>query len=62
MSPVLLHSQLETLEPPEAAVTVDVTPSPEAIAATIRLQLGLRSPQPEKALETVKTMTRGSHP
>ena len=41
MNPVLLHSQFETLEPPEGAVQVDVTSPPAAIAATIRLKLGL---------------------
>src|SRR5438552_269499 len=33
MNPGLLHSQFETLEPPEDAVVIDVTPSPEAVAA-----------------------------
>jgi gluconokinase len=41
MNPVLLHSQFETLEPPEGAIRVDVAASPESIAATIRLRLGL---------------------
>ncbi len=41
MNPNLLHSQFETLEPPEHAVEVDVTPSPEIIAAEIRRKLGL---------------------
>jgi gluconokinase len=41
MNPGLLHSQFETLEPPEHAVRVDITPSPEAIVADIRLKLGL---------------------
>jgi gluconate kinase len=41
MNPSLLHSQLETLEPPEGAVRVDVTPPPEAVAADIRLKLRL---------------------
>jgi gluconokinase len=41
MNPGLLHSQFETLEPPEGALRVDITPSPEAIAAEIRRQLGL---------------------
>lgn len=41
MNPALLHSQFETLEPPEDAVTVDVAPPPEAIAAEIRRRLGL---------------------
>jgi gluconokinase len=37
----LLDSQLETLEPPVDALSVDVTPSPEAIVGTIRHGLGL---------------------
>jgi gluconokinase len=41
MNPALLHSQFEALEPPEGAIRVDVTPSPEVIAATIRLKLGI---------------------
>jgi gluconokinase len=41
MNPKLLHSQFETLEPPEHAVRVDITPGPEAIAAEIRRKLGL---------------------
>jgi gluconokinase len=41
MNPGLLHSQFETLEPPEHAVRVEVTSSPEAVAAAIRLKLGL---------------------
>jgi gluconokinase len=41
MNPNLLHSQFETLEPPEHAVTVDVTPSPRDIAETIRRRLSL---------------------
>jgi gluconokinase len=41
MNPALLHSQFETLEPPEEAVRVDINASPEAIAATIRRQLGI---------------------
>jgi gluconokinase len=41
MNPHLLHSQFETLEPPENALQVDVTPSPEIIAAEIRQKLGL---------------------
>jgi len=41
MDPNLLHSQLETLEPPEDALQVDITPPPEVITATIRRQLGL---------------------
>lgn len=41
MNPGLLHSQFETLEPPEHAVTIDITPSPAQIAQTIRHKLGL---------------------
>jgi gluconokinase len=41
MDPALLHSQFETLEPPEEALRVDIASSPEAIAAAIRLKLGL---------------------
>ena len=41
MNPNLLHSQFETLEPPEHAVRVDVTPPPEAIVAEIRNKLGV---------------------
>jgi gluconokinase len=41
MDPNLLHSQFETLEPPEHAITVDIAPSPEVIAAEIRRKLGL---------------------
>jgi gluconokinase len=39
MNPNLLHSQFETLEPPEHAVRVDVAPPPEAIVAEIRGKL-----------------------
>jgi gluconokinase len=41
MNPMLLHSQFETLEPPEHAIEVDITPPPEEIAANIRRKLGL---------------------
>jgi gluconokinase len=41
MNPALLHSQFETLEPPDEAVRVDVAPPPEAIVAEIRRKLGL---------------------
>jgi gluconokinase len=41
MDPNLLHSQFETLEPPEHAIEVDITPPPEAIAAEVRRKLGL---------------------
>jgi gluconokinase len=40
MNPTLLHSQFETLEPPEGAIVVDVTPPPEAVVAAIRRQVG----------------------
>ncbi len=40
-NPSLLHSQFETLEPPEDALVVDVTPPPDQIAAEIRRRLGL---------------------
>jgi gluconokinase len=41
MNPGLLDSQLEILEPPEDAIRVDVTGTPEAIAGTIRRRMGL---------------------
>ncbi len=41
MNPMLLHSQFETLEPPEGALEVDVTPPAAEIAAEIREKLGL---------------------
>ncbi len=41
MNPKLLHSQFETLEPPEHAIQVDITPPPAEIAAEIRRRLGL---------------------
>lgn len=41
MNPKLLESQFETLEPPEDAVKVDITPPPEEIATEIRKKLGL---------------------
>ena len=41
MNPVLLPSQFEILEPPEDAIKVDVTGSPEEIAGEIRRRLGL---------------------
>jgi gluconokinase len=37
----LLHSQFETLEPPEDALTIDVAPPPEEVAHEIRRRLGL---------------------
>ncbi len=41
MDPGLLHSQFETLEPPDHAVQIDVTPTPEVIADDIRSKLGV---------------------
>src|SRR5260370_28424321 len=41
MNPGLLHSQFETLEPPERAIQVDIASSPESVAKVIRLKLGL---------------------
>ncbi len=39
MNPALLHSQFETLEPPENAIRIDITPPPEVIATEIRKKL-----------------------
>jgi gluconokinase len=41
MNPGLLHSQFETLQPPDNAIEVDIAPPPEQIAAEIRRKLGL---------------------
>jgi gluconokinase len=41
MNPGLLHSQFETLEPPEGAVRVEVSQPPEAIVAETRRKLGI---------------------
>jgi gluconokinase len=41
MNPALLPSQFEILEPPEDAIRVDVTGTPEEIASEIRHRLGL---------------------
>lgn len=41
MNPNLLHSQLETLESPESAIAVDISPPPDEIAAEIRRKLSL---------------------
>ena len=41
MNPNLLHSQFETLEPPEHAIEVDIAPPPEVIATNIRQKLSL---------------------
>jgi gluconokinase len=42
MPPVLLESQLETLERPAGVPVIDVTPPPEQVAAAIRQRLGLQ--------------------
>jgi gluconokinase len=41
MPPDLLRSQFEALEAPRDALTVDITPPPEEIVATIRRELGV---------------------
>jgi gluconokinase len=41
MNPDLLASQFEILEPPDEAIRVDVSGTPEEIAAEIRTKLGL---------------------
>ncbi len=41
MNPGLLHSQFETLEPPDHSLRVDVAPPPAQIAAEIRQKLNL---------------------
>jgi len=41
MDPKLLKSQFETLEPPEIAIQVDITPPPEEIAKEIRRKIGI---------------------
>jgi gluconokinase len=41
MNPALLPSQFEVLEPPEDAIRVDVTGTPDEIAGEIRRRLGL---------------------
>ena len=41
MNPALLASQFEILEPPEDAIRVDVTGTPDEIAGEIRRRLGL---------------------
>jgi len=41
MNAALLHSQFETLEPPDDAVRVEITAPPAAIAAAVRGKLGL---------------------
>jgi len=49
MNPALLDSQLATLEPPEPAITVDVQPPPEKVAAEIVDRLEMRSVEPAEA-------------
>ena len=44
MDPDLLSSQFETLEIPERAIAVDITPPPEEIAAEIQRKLGMQRP------------------
>jgi gluconokinase len=46
MPATLLNSQFVALEPPEDAITVDVTGTPEAITATIVKMLRLPDPPP----------------
>jgi gluconokinase len=41
MNPGLLHSQFETLEPPDGAIQVDIDASPQSTVAAIRSKLGL---------------------
>lgn len=41
MDPGLLQSQFDALEPPEGALQVEITPTPDVIAAEIRRKLGL---------------------
>jgi gluconokinase len=41
MNPRLLHSQFETLEAPEHALSIDIAPPPETVANEIRRQLGI---------------------
>ena len=41
MNPALLPSQFDILEPPEDAIRVDVSGTPEEIAQDIRRSLGL---------------------
>ena len=45
MNPGLLHSQFETLEPPEHALRVEVSGVPEAVVDEIRQKLRLSGPQ-----------------
>ena len=41
MNPRLLHSQFETLEAPEQALSIDIGPPPETVANDIRKKLGI---------------------
>jgi gluconokinase len=41
MNPSLLHSQFETLEPPDHAIRLDIAASPESLIAAIRHKLGV---------------------
>jgi gluconokinase len=41
MPPALLGSQLDTLEPPEDALSIDVTPPPDVVVANVLKALGL---------------------
>ncbi len=41
MNPALLHSQFETLEPPQGAIRIDITRAPASLVAEIRQQLHL---------------------
>jgi len=41
MNPTLLHSQLETLEPAQDAIQLDITANPEVLAAEIQGRLSL---------------------
>lgn len=41
MNPNLLQSQFDTLEEPQNAITVDITPAPDTIVRNIRTKLGV---------------------
>ena len=41
MKPDMLQSQFATLEPPQNALTLDITRSPDELVAAIRRHLGL---------------------
>ncbi len=47
MNPNLLHSQFETLQPPQNAIEIDIAPPPDEIAANIRRKLFPRVSEPE---------------